>query len=455
MTGLPAFTLDSPLTFLILAALAGWFAWRYFRLKHGVRDLTRTLLSTTPESQSDLPPVRERLVLPDLRRALVETLSEAVLLRDAERKQREFQDALLNEIKDAIFILDASREIRFLNEAAKQLFPSDQPYQSRHFFDVCRDHRVYDTLELAEEIGAKVSDHVALHVREEKKDRLKEVTLLVEAEPLVFGAESSRTGSWILLKDITAELETEQIRRDFVANASHELRTPLSIINGYLETMDEDDTDLNQAVFRRAVRTMRKHGERIARIVDDMLTISKLEGATELLATEPFDLRDSVEETVRQLGPIIEENHARVSVEADPSVDWTLAGDRFYWDQIFFNLIENALKQNPEPGLKIKVRFTSAEGRLLISITDDGIGIPAADIPLIFKRFYRVQKHHAQTQVKGTGLGLSIVKRAVEAHHGRIEVESKPGVRTVFTITVPQSFIRQPGSPAEKNNGEA
>jgi signal transduction histidine kinase len=244
------------------------------------------------------------------------------------------------------------------------------------------------------------------------------------------------------MKDITAELETEQIRRDFVANASHEIRTPLSIINGYLETMDDPTVDLRQEVFRRAIRTMRKHGDRLARIVEDMLTISKLESASDLLSREPFDLRDSVEDIISQLHPLIDSQHARVSLEAAPENDWILVGDRFYWDQIFFNLIENALKQNHEPGLKIVVRFALEDGRYVLSVTDDGIGIPAADLPLIFKRFYRVQKHHAQTQVKGTGLGLSIVKRAVEAHHGRIEVESRPGIRTVFTITVPQSAVR-------------
>lgn len=423
------------------AVAAAWFAFRYFRLKAGIEALSRALLGSPGGEPAPLPPAPLDELSP-LRRALADTLAEAALARDSERKQREFQEALLNEIKDAIFILDRNREIRFANAAARILFPSDQPYKSRAFYDVCHDHRVHDTLELAEQIGAKVSDHLALRVRDGQKDRLRDLTVLVEAEPLSFGPGGSTTGSWILMKDITAELETEQIRRDFVANASHELRTPLSIINGYLETMDDAGADLRRDIYRRAIRTMRKHGDRLARIVEDMLTISKLESASELLAREPFDLRDSAEDIIGQLQPLIEAQHARVLLEADPDHDWTLAGDRFYWDQIFFNLIENALKQNPEPGLKIVVRFAFEDGRYLLSVADDGIGIPAADLPLVFKRFYRVQKHHAQTQVKGTGLGLSIVKRAVEAHHGRIEVESRPGIRTVFTITVPQTALR-------------
>lgn len=445
--------MDKLLYFLVPAAVAVVFGIRYFRLRRGVSDLTETFASATGPNPPKPPATAELAELRPLSRAILDTVAEAALVRDSERKTREFQEALLNEIEDAIFILDRNREIRFLNRAAKLLFPSDQPYQSRAFLDVCRNHRVYDTLELAEEIGAKVSDKINLRVSAEGRDRLREITLLVEAEPLSFDRASGNAGSWILLKDITRQLETEQIRRDFVANASHELRTPLSIINGYLETMDESGVDLTDPVLRRAVATMRKHGERIARIVDDMLTISKLESASDLLSREPFDLRDSAEEIVRQLHPLIEAGHAQVTIKADPGQDWTLLGDRFYWDQIFFNLIDNALKQNAEPGLRIDVEFSLENGRYIIRIIDDGIGIPAADIPLIFKRFYRVQKHHAKNQVKGTGLGLSIVKRAVEAHHGKIEVESRPGIRTAFTITVPQSTVCIEAAAGRGENG--
>ncbi len=433
--------------FIIIAVCATvYFAVRYIQLRRSVEDLAESLSKGSADAPLEIPNLPETGAIPLLQRAVLNTVTEAALIRDSERRQREFQEALLNEIKDAIFILDRNREIRFLNKAATLLFPSDQPYKARAFIDICRDHRVYDTLELAEEVGAKVSDNIMLRITDSQTGRLKEITLLVEAEPLSFGQGDQNTGAWILMKDISRQLETEQIRQDFVANASHELRTPLSIINGYLETMDDSEIDLGQATYRRAIRTMRKHGERIARIVEDMLTISKLESATDLLNLEPFDLRDSVDEMIGQLMPIIEQNQARVHVNADPDVAWILAGDRFYWDQIFFNLIENALKQNPSPGLTVVISLREETGRYLITVTDNGIGIPAADIPLVFKRFYRVQKHHAQTQIKGTGLGLSIVKRAVEAHHGRIEVDSQPGVKTVFTVSVPKTSISIPGS---------
>jgi signal transduction histidine kinase len=120
--------------------------------------------------------------------------------------------------------------------------------------------------------------------------------------------------------------------------------------------------------------------------------------------------------------------------------EFQLIGDQFYWTQILFNLVENALKQNPSIPLQIRIHAElDRDDNFKIHIADNGIGIPATDLPFIFKRFYRVEKHHSQTQVKGTGLGLSIVKRAVEAHGGTITATSNPGIETIFTIAIPKS----------------
>jgi signal transduction histidine kinase len=113
-----------------------------------------------------------------------------------------------------------------------------------------------------------------------------------------------------------------------------------------------------------------------------------------------------------------------------------IRGDRFYWDQIFFNLIENALKENKPGNLRLTVSMEREGEGCVIRVADNGIGIPRADLPFIFKRFYRVAKHHSQ-KIKGTGLGLSIVRRAVEAHGGTIGVDSTLGLETVFTIRLP------------------
>jgi len=134
---------------------------------------------------------------------------------------------------------------------------------------------------------------------------------------------------------------------------------------------------------------------------------------------------------LERLEHMIEKQEATLEINVEPEA-LRITGDRFYWTQIIFNLVENALKQNRAPGLQVKIKaemITDENDKksTCISVCDDGIGIPSADLPFIFRRFYRVEKHHNQSAVKGTGLGLSIVRRAVEAHGGEIKATSIPG----------------------------
>jgi signal transduction histidine kinase len=187
-----------------------------------------------------------------------------------------------------------------------------------------------------------------------------------------------------------------------------------------------------------------------------MLTISRFESAGEdqslALKANSFECEECVKDVLDRLAPVIEEKQARAILEF-PAGGSRIAGDRFYWDQVFFNLIENALKENQRPGLEIRVSMERRPDHVILRVADNGIGIPRADLPFIFKRFYRVAKHHSQQEIKGTGLGLSIVKRAIEAHGGTICVESVPGQKTEFTITLPPDIPPPLQATAEMNSG--
>jgi signal transduction histidine kinase len=212
----------------------------------------------------------------------------------------------------------------------------------------------------------------------------------------------------------------------------------MAIINGYLENLLDDNMLEDPEMARRFLSVMRKHADRISRIVEDMLVISRLEsGEANSLKIEPFRFRSCINDILERLESVIRAQNATIDVTmANDAI--TLHGDRFYWTQVLFNLVENALKQNPHPGLRVGIGCEETPDSHRIWVTDNGIGIPSADLPHIFRRFYRVEKHHSQTEVKGTGLGLSIVKRAVEAHGGTITVNSVPGRETKFLITVPK-----------------
>ncbi len=240
----------------------------------------------------------------------------------------------------------------------------------------------------------------------------------------------------IVFHDITELHRTQTIRRDFVANASHELRTPLTIIRGYLESLTEDsDMASDEAARNHALQLMKKHADRIVRLVEDMLTISRLESAEKgYLRMADFDFVTVAQEVLARLESMAQAQQATLSCQL-PASGLTLHGDKFYWAQILFNLMENALKNNSSPDLCVQLIATQDDTGTTIRVTDNGVGIPAEHLPFIFNRFYRA---NTSASIKGTGLGLSIVRHAVEAHGGTITAESIPGERTTFTISLPQ-----------------
>lgn len=241
----------------------------------------------------------------------------------------------------------------------------------------------------------------------------------------------------IVFHNVTELQRTQMIRRDFVANASHELRTPMTIIRGYLETLLENpDIARDEKARTHSLELMGKHTERIMRLVEDMLALSRLETTEKsYLRMEDFDLASVAREVLQRLAGQAEAQGAALSADISPQ-PFMLHGDKFYWAQILFNLMENSLKNNPQRGLQVQARARRREnGSATVSVQDNGIGIEAKHLPYIFNRFYRADK---TGKVKGTGLGLAIVRHAVELHGGHIGAESEPGVQTTFVISLPE-----------------
>jgi len=349
------------------------------------------------------------------------------------------RDVLLDALGDAFLLVDATSQIRFANARAREFF-NGRELVGRPVVEAFLDEQLAASLLESLESGEPTIQEVVLpqHAALLGDHAQRGVNAwLIDAAPLSHGMDEAPY-TRVIIRDVTAEHHAEQVRKDFVANASHELRTPLAIISGYLENLIDDDLLEDPVISRRFLTVMRKHAERISRIVEDMLVISRLEsGEAGALKIEPFRLLSCVKDVLERLESMIRRQQAVISVHfADPGV--VVAGDRFYWTQVLFNLVENALKQNVHEGLELEIRCASDPDGLEVSVADNGVGIPGEDLPFVFKRFYRVQKHHNQDQVKGTGLGLSIVQRAVTAHGGEISVTSVPGSETRFTIRLPR-----------------
>jgi len=357
------------------------------------------------------------------------------------KQARDERNRLLDALGDAFLLVDSNANIRFANEAARSLFGARE-LLGRPVSEAFLDPRLAEALLRCLATGEPVQSRVVLPQQTSFRGDLE--TRGVNAWIIDAAQISNLHGrdpiTRVIIRDVTTEHQLEQVRKDFVANASHELRTPLAIIKGYLENLLENDMIDEPEMARRFLTVMSKHTDRISHIVEDMLVISRLEsGEASTLKIEPFRFHSCIKDVIERLESVIQ-NQAADMIVTIPNPDIVMHGDRFYWTQVLFNLVENALKQNPRSGLRVEIGCEQAGESILIWVSDNGVGIPSADLAHIFRRFFRVEKHHSQQEIKGTGLGLSIVKRAIEAHGGTIGVTSVPGSETKFLITVPKEL---------------
>ena len=343
---------------------------------------------------------------------------------------RRLFEALLHEIRQGVAIVDDQMRIKFVNRTLAQLFHKNGIQRGRTLIEELRDHQVTSVVQAALSDQRRTVQEVEVAHPGGTSGRSSR-HFLIEAAPLPAKAER---GAWLMVHDVTEQVMADQVRKDFVANASHELRTPMTLINGYIETL-QSGVLKDEAALQRCYDVMEKHGRRLIRIIEDMLAISRLENGSSALNIEPFTVRACVQDAIDHLSPMLEGRDTRIDLDF-PADGGHMLGDRFYWDQVFTNLIENALKENPNPGLVIQVGGQWLGDHCVLRVSDNGIGIAAHDLPFVFKRFYRGHKHHSP-EIKGTGLGLSIVRRAVEAHGGTIDLVSIPGVETTFTMRIP------------------
>jgi two-component system phosphate regulon sensor histidine kinase PhoR len=240
---------------------------------------------------------------------------------------------------------------------------------------------------------------------------------------------SSREGVVLLIHDITEMKNVEKVKKDFIVNLSHELRTPLTAIKGFLETLQDEVTVDGQ----HYLGIVRRHTDRLARIVEDLLVLSELEDSGTELQVGEIDLRRLMEDVIHVFEPRVREKGLELTLKARDG-RLIIHGDQFKLEQVFINLIDNAVKYTERGG--VTVGITESDQSVLIVVEDSGVGIPEGHLPRIFERFYVVDKSRAKT-VGGTGLGLAIVKHIVLLHDGTVEVDSQPGRGTRFIVGLP------------------
>ncbi|MCX7880505.1 MAG: ATP-binding protein [Ignavibacteria bacterium] len=329
------------------------------------------------------------------------------------KEQRDFMHNVINLIDQAIAIINKDCNLVFANLNYRTLLLKNE--KNNKLKQIAKEASLVQQIEQALKSNKDNSKEIQL----EDKIYLSTVKHLKNSTEIIH-----------LVYDITNLKRIENIKRDLVANVSHELRTPLTAIKGYLETLEEEV----QGEQIRYVETIKKNTERIIHIVDDLLHLMSLEDVSSKLFISDVNLVEITEQVIPTFKHRLEEKNLKIEVSVEQDFP-TIKADAFRMEQVFINLIDNAIKYSENGTIKINLKRDDEE-TVKIEFQDEGIGIPRQHLDRIFERFYVVDKSRSRKS-GGSGLGLSIVKHIILLHDGNIQVESEEGRGTKFTILLP------------------
>ena len=337
-------------------------------------------------------------------------------------------ETIVTAMQEGLLVVDINQRIRLANRAFRELFGLPAKVPPVPLLEVLRNPEIDKLTRQILETGQPHRQQLAI------ADQPNGATRFMELSAVPTKNEAGGlTGAAVLFHDITQLKQADEVRRDFVANVSHELRTPLSILHGYIETL-LDDPDLSAEELNRILEVMKKHSNRLTALTDDLLSLAKLESAQANLRLEEVRISELFASIVRDWGKRFAEKRLSIDVNLNQSVP-VLQADATRLQEILYNLLDNALKYSSEGG-RVRLEATGRDSDVVISVSDTGIGIPEADLPRIFERFYRADKARSR-EMGGTGLGLSIVKHIAQMHAGRVEAESTLGKGTTIRVILP------------------
>ena len=327
--------------------------------------------------------------------------------------QKEELNNIISSIQEGLLVLDRKGAIVLSNESIRKALQSSA-VDGKFYWEVIREPQFSALIDRVARDKTGCVDELIIQGN----------AFLCSASPLV-----SQDKIIVMCHDVTELKRLEKIKKDFVVNVSHELRTPLTAIKGFVETIEDDIDDKN----RGYLTIIRRNTDRLINIVADLLLLSELEEKGAALSLEACDLKIMLEQMRKIFEPRLKEKGLSLTIRADQALPDVMA-DAFKLEQVFVNLIDNAIKYTEKGG--ITVSLLQRNGHVLIEIQDTGIGIPREHLSRIFERFYVVDASRSK-QLGGTGLGLSIVKHIVLLHSGTIDGESTPGKGAKFIITLP------------------
>jgi two-component system, OmpR family, phosphate regulon sensor histidine kinase PhoR len=346
-------------------------------------------------------------------------------------RQRELEDqakaerqTLFNSMAEGVVLLDRSGRIQLVNQSLEKQFSLNVDVRGQRLIEAFR------RPELSELLARLETEHHVLSCEIEvggAQARFLEVNAAT-----VFDREARPVGTILVLHDLTRIRQLENTRREFVANVSHELRTPLSLIKGYVETL-LDGAMSDPELSAKFLQTIERHSNRLTNLIEDLLTISRLESGQITLQLKTIPLRPFAASLIAEMQSRAGERGTIVVNQIPEQLHGRADPDRL--EQVFVNLVENAIKYGRVHG-RVSIAGRAVNGHVELCVADDGPGIPAEARERIFERFYRVDRARSR-ESGGTGLGLAIVKHIIQSHGGKVWVESEPGRGAQFYFTLP------------------
>jgi two-component system phosphate regulon sensor histidine kinase PhoR len=327
--------------------------------------------------------------------------------------RKEELNSIIFSLQEGLLVLDKKGAIVLSNESIKKI-AHDVPFDGKYYWEVIREPHFNALVDSLNSEQKSCTTEILINGR----------TFLCSATSL---GEQEKTV--VMFHDITEVKRVEKIKKDFVVNVSHELRTPLTSIKGFVETLEEEIDEKN----REYVKIIKRNTDRLTNIVEDLLLLSELEEKGTALHLEACDLKSMLENIRKIFEHRLTEKGLILEIEAQKDLP-AITADAFKLEQVFINLIDNAIKYTEKGSITITLQHH--DHFIRIAIQDTGIGIPPEHVSRIFERFYVVDASRSR-QLGGTGLGLSIVKHIILLHNGTIEAQSTSGAGTTFLITLP------------------
>jgi two-component system, OmpR family, phosphate regulon sensor histidine kinase PhoR len=365
--------------------------------------------------------------LDDLAKALNEMATQLDDRIHTITRQRNELETILSSMIEGVLAVDAAGQIVSVNRAAARLLNIDPARaRGRPVEEMVRNASLQQFVRDTPASDTPASAEVSFPAEGERFFSVQGARLV---DP-----RGERAGAVVVLSDMTRIHQLENVRRDFVANVSHELKTPVTSIQGFAEALQEDGSADPERI-RRYIGIIVKHSQRLNAIIDDLLSLSRLENGSErrAISFERHKLRGVLQAAIELSAVKAEQKQMQVILVCDEDVEARISAPLL--EEAIVNLIDNAIKYS-EPGSAIEVRAERRADSVAIGVRDSGCGIPAEHLSRIFERFYVVDKSRSR-KLGGTGLGLAIVKHIAQVHGGHVTVESAPGKGSTFTIHLP------------------